>query len=135
MSAKLDKINVPSHDILHGDSWCINDDHKYHIETYYCDIVEAVLYADNFLPRTVVGSQKSCWSATLRELKNKSMDCHNHWKVTGLPRSRPVFDCKLDCHYKYKIAVRNAPKLNKEKNSEQLFENLLNKDSVSFWKT
>jgi len=86
------------------------------------------------LPKTKVGVQKSYWSSTLSELKQKSIECTQFWKISGSPSSGPVYNCKKSCHYAYKSAIRRAQREDKEKMNEHLYDDLVTRDSNSFWK-
>ena len=105
MREKLDCISVPFYTALHGDKCCSDEVHKRLIESYYNDIVNAVMFADSFLPKTVPGVQKSYWTSTLTDLKQKSIDCCKFWRANGSPKNGPIYACKVDCTYKYKKAI------------------------------
>ena len=128
MTEKLDSISVPHCDIFHGNYLC-NDDN------YYCEIVRAILEAESCLPKTNASIQRTFWSEELSSLKQASIDCSSHWKSMGCPKSGPVFDCKKDCHYKYKIAIRRSKVDNERIVNENMYQDLVNHDSNSFWKT
>jgi hypothetical protein len=48
MREALGSIEVPFHSLLHGDKCCSDDNHKYLLESYYLDIVNAVQYVIDF---------------------------------------------------------------------------------------
>ena len=134
MSQKLDEINFPSLQLLHGQTCCDNASHRDAIESYYRDIVSAVSYADGFLPRVTPGTQKTYWSDELNNLKRKSIDCCRFWKANGMPKSGPIFDCKQKCSYDYKLAIRIAKKQSSSVTNNRLHDHLVDRDTNSFWK-
>ena len=133
MSDNLDAIECLPHNILHGNQLCSIDCHKFDLEQYYDAITAAVVDAESTLPTTNPNTQRSFWSDELSKLKECSIDCTNYWHSMGRPNSGPVFDCKKDCSYKYKNAVRKQKTSHERKRIEVMHENLLDHDSNSFW--
>ena len=134
MTINLDAINIPSN-VFHGNHICIDDCHKLDLENYYSDIVSAILNAESCLPKTNANFQRSFWSEELSNLKESSIDCTNYWKSMGSPKTGPLFDCKKRCHYKYKIAIRKSKAEDESAMNDNLYTDLLNCDSNSFWKS
>ena len=135
MSEKLDSITVPSCELLHGDKQCNALSHRSAIESYYRCIVNAVEYADGFLPKTIPALQRSFWSESLNDLKQKSIACCKFWKSNGMPKSGPIFDCKRSCTGNYKMAIRKAKKTQDSNVNDALHNNLCDQESNEFWKT
>ena len=133
MSQKLDEIDIPSY-LLHGNNCCTDLSHRELIDSHYNSIVNAVLYADSFLPRVTPGTQKSFWSEELNVFKKKSIDCCRFWKANGMPSSGPIFECKKKCSYEYKAAIRSAKKRSSTHTNDLLHDHLVNRDPNSFWK-
>ena len=94
-----------------------------------------ISYAESFLPKTKPALQRSFWSEDLNELKLKSIDCCRFWKANGKPKSGPIFDCKKTCVYKYKSAIRKAKHDERSNVNDALHEDLISRDSDSFWKS
>ena len=133
MTESLSAIDLPAHELLHGDMCCQDESHIHHIEKYYNDIVIAVSQAESVLPKTDPNKQRSFWNPELVDLKQRSIDCNNHWKNNGSPRSGPIFKCRKRCHYTYKAAIRRA-KVDCEKQcTTDLHNDLLEKNGISFW--
>ena len=133
MSEGLASLNVQSDALLHGDRCCLDDSHKLILEQYYSDIVTAVSYAESFLPKSNPNIQRSFWNPELNELKKESQECFHNWKGAGCPRSGPIFDCKKNCHYRYKTALRKSKVAEGRRKSDKLYANLLDKNGISFW--
>ena len=74
MTHHLDKIVIPISAINHYNVHCTNDQHILSLESYYCDIIKAIVMADHCLPRRKHGINKPFWSPELSELKLKSHD-------------------------------------------------------------
>ena len=102
MDEKLSDIDVSFETLFHGDKMCCNTDHNSAIETYYRKIVDAVMYAETFLPKTKPSLQRPFWTEALSHLKSKSIECVQNWKNHGMPRDGPLFACKRSCTLKYK---------------------------------
>ena len=92
MVKSLADIPVPSHEILHGRCCCEDDMHKVSLERYFLNI--AVAQAESVLPRSNPNYQRSFWNDNLTTLKQSSIECNNHWKNFGCPRSGPIFECR-----------------------------------------
>ena len=135
MTVNLDSINAHCTDIHHGNKLCSVDSHKASLENYYNDIVNAVLNAQNCLPRTDNNVQRSFWTDELSDLKRASINCTNFWKSQGSPTSGPVYDCKKNCCMKYKTAIRRSKKENEKHRNDHMYSDLLNHDTNSFWKS
>ena len=134
MTEKLDSISIPFNFLLHGDKCCHDPTHSVLIQSYYNDIVDAILSADTFLPRANPAIHKPYWSPTLTDLKNQSMECCNRWRSLGAPRSGPIFDCKRNCCLRYKHAIKNAKREYDQSMSDALLEDLESRDFESFWR-
>ena len=78
---------------------------------------------------------KHYWSLELDELKSRSKDMYDLWFIAGKPRCGVTFTLMNDSKYKYKLAVRNTIKSYENKVSDELYDNLLEKNMPSFWKT
>jgi hypothetical protein len=50
------------------------------------------------------------------------------------PATNIIFVCKKDCYYKYKIAICKSKKEVSRETNDNLFDNLVDCDSVAFWK-
>ena len=133
MEEHLDSISVPFHSILHGSCACENDEHVFHIEKYFNDIVDAVKTAESYLPRSRPGVSKNYWNNELSNLKAASSDAFSVWKDVGKPSSGPIFELKKSTHYRYKLAINKAKKEFDLGHSNQIYENLLNGNSNRFW--
>ena len=133
MANNLASIDIPYHAILHGDKCCFDDSHKLVLEKYYCGIMNAVIKAENLLPKTNPNYDRSFWDNELSDLKTRSIECDRFWKSLGCPKNGPAYDCRKSCHYIYKSKLRQN-KRNAEKDfSESMYADLMNKNGISFW--
>ena len=135
MESHLSSIQVPFHSILHGNSCCLDDSHKIELEKYYCDIMLAIVKAESILPKTNPNYERSFWDNDLSELKSNSIECNNHWKSVGCPRSGPDYECRKNCHYRYRVELRRKKKISEKRYNDAMQDELLNKDGVSFWRS
>ena len=124
MEANLSSINVPFHTIIHGDKCCLDDSHKVALEQYYCNIMKAVIEAEAILPKTNPNCERSFWDDELSELKSRSLECTNYWKSVGCPKMGPEFECKKNCHYRYKSELRKKKRSAEKKHNDALFNDL-----------
>ena len=127
----LNSINIPSA-VFHGSHICLDDCHKVCIENYYGDIVTAIKNAESFLPKTNPCIHRSFWTDELTDLNHASLECTNFWKQCGRPNTGPVFQCKKNCYYRYKIALRKEKLAAQKKISDDMYNDLLNRDNISF---
>ena len=134
MENGLNAINVPYHSILHGCKRCESTDHLLEIENYYDQILNVLRISDAVLPRRKHGIAKHFWSNELDDLKQKSIDAFSLWKLAGRPSSGPLHLEKTTARMQYKRALRLAKKQQCNQLSDDFVENLLNGDSVRFWK-
>jgi hypothetical protein len=135
MDTLLDGIEVPVGTILHGDHCCSDDYHKFCLENYFNSLLNVIRTADLSLPRSTIGKgQKSYWSEYLSVIKCRSIESFELWLLHGKPSSGPIFSAKKDAYYKYKIELRRAQRTNDAKQSESLYNDLVDKDPLSFWK-
>ena len=67
-------------------------------------------------------------------MKRKSIDAHNLWRNCNCPRSGPIFHEKQRCSYAYKRFLRKSKTETRSSLSSQFSDNLLDKDTNSFWK-
>ena len=134
MTENLAGIQLPPHEILHGNKCCSDNCHKFAVEGYFMKIVDAVMQAESVLPRTDPNVQRSFWNEDLMDLKQASMDCNTNWKYLGCPRSGQAFEYRKKCTYAYKSAIRKSKVNSEREKSNRLYDDLLEKDGVSFWK-
>lgn len=80
MKENLASINVPFHEILHGDKCCFDNHHQMALEQYYRDIISAVINAESVLPKLNPNFQRDFWDSELSDLKARSMECDKSWK-------------------------------------------------------
>ena len=134
MKAALDSIHIPFHELLHGNQLCDCNEHIFKIEKYFCDIVQAISYADKVLPRSRVGISKDYWSDELTDLKNASHDAYCLWRDSGKPLSGPIYELKRSTQCNYKLSVRRSKKAFDRSKCDKMHEDLLNGNSTNFWK-
>jgi len=67
-----------------------------------------VISANNCVPVKKSGYEKHWWSDELDELKQVNIDATNYWRSVGCPRSGVVNNNRLQCKYRYKMAIKNA---------------------------
>ena len=133
MERCLDAILVPH--INHGDRICNDNEHAFLIEKYYNDIVKCIHIADLQLPRCRPSVQKTYWNETLTILKNDSITAHEFWKLSGCPRTGPIFEAKKAAHYKYKLHLRKCQCDDNQTRMDALNDDLVSGYQNKFWKS
>ena len=133
MEIALDLIDVPP-GVLHGNLLCNDDSHKYDIELYCTQIVDAVHMADSILPKNVHRSLKPYWSPELSNLKRQSFSHHKAWLEGGKPSSGLLHSNYISSRANYRRVLRQEKRASVAKDNDKLFESLLNKDSIEFWR-
>ena len=133
MERCLDAIQVPC--INHDDRICSDCEHIFLIENYYRDIVHCIHTADLQLPKCIPSVQKTYWNEQLTILKNDSITAHDYWKLSGCPRSGPIFEAKKSAHYKYKLYLRKCQSSDDQHRMDTLNDDLIGGHYNKFWRS
>ena len=133
MESNLNCIKIPD-SVLHGSMTCNDTQLCMDLEKYYMEIMGAIVNADLTLPRKQHGAACNFWSNELSNLKCKSMESHDLWKLAGCPSSGPIFRERCRTHLEYKAAIRLAKKRVRAERTESLYDALTCHDNESFWK-
>ena len=134
MLTALRNVSIPFHALNNSDTICNNCDCFAALESFYESIVSAVEIADQTLPRRRHGLAKPYWTSELSDLKKKSFDAHKLWLDCDRPRSGPVYSEKIRTNSQYKLLLRKSKNESNNVISDDLANNLLNKDHGTFWK-
>ena len=103
------QTNKPPTHLLADMCQNVNCPHGHSINSYYQNIVDALLTSANTpVPKIKSDALKPYWSNALCDLKLASIDAYNIWTNSGRPCSGPINKLLLDCKYKYKSAIKNA---------------------------
>ena len=135
MEFMLDSIHIPT-GLIHGDKYCCSTTHFSQIEDYYLSVFSVLEKCDSLLPRKSSRGKKGkdFWTDSLSQLKQESVEAYEDWRSNGRPSSGAVFDRKKQCHYRYKAELRRQRRLTAGKKSDEMSDNLLNKNFSGFWK-
>jgi len=68
-------------------------------------------------------------------LKQQSIDTHQLWVAFGRPLSGPIYTDRCHARAEYRRAMKARAEVATAQISNDLREQLLPKDTVSFWKT
>ena len=134
MEVALDLINIPS-SVSHGSCLCTDDSHKFDIEMYCTEIVDAIRYADSVLERSVFHALKPFWTRELSALKRQSFTCHKIWLDNGKPMVGVIYDDYVRSRSEYRQILRREKKKTVSTANDKLYESLVDKDSAKFWRT
>jgi len=107
--------------------------HDLLIDKYYQDIVNCLINASKqSVPSQKVGFQKFWWNEELDDLKAATIEATSVWRCAGCPRSGPVNDNRLQCKYKYKLAIKTAAAEADRSFNDDLYYKLCTKDDQAF---
>ena len=134
MEIALDMITIPQC-LLHDSCLCNNDDHKFIIEKYFTEIVDAIKQADSILHRTVFRALKPFWSRELSILKRQSFLFHKTWLENGKPSTGDVYQAYIDSRTSYRRVLRREKASKEQTQNDKLYDCLTEKDSNGFWRT
>lgn len=77
---------------------------------------------------------KYWWNDELRRLKQESIETNRDWKNAGKPRFGATFLRRQKARLNYRKKIRENQLLEKNRYSNTLHDNLINKKTVAFWK-
>jgi len=98
------------------------------------DIVQCLITASNScIPIKHTSHEKHWWNEELDELKMQDIDATNLWRSVGCPRSGVFNANRLQCKYRYKIAIKQAAMNADEEFNDELFDYFSAKDDDAFW--
>ena len=106
------------------------------IDNCYSKIVEALNVSANFaVPACPKNFYKFWWDHSMDELKQKSVASCNIWRDMGRPCSGPIFDRYRKDRAAYRHEIRNKQRQEKEIDTNELHEALLQKQGKTFGKS
>ena len=114
---------------------CRNSECQKAIQQEYDFLVKSFKEADRCLPRFKPGVEKDWWTATLSNLRQKSIEITNLWKNEGCLRHGPTNAERLKVKAEYKRAIRAAQRAPKQAAWDRLHSSLADKDTNTFWKS
>ena len=91
--------------------------------------------AKETIPLIPKSALKHYWSAELDELKSISKDMYDLWCADSKPNHGVIFNFMKNAKYKCKLAVWHTIKSFEYRVSDELYDNWIEKDMLSFWKT
>jgi len=131
----LSAIDVPLA-LLNGVCCVDYEYYKVQINTFYHNIVQALtLSAESSVPSCKQNFFKFWWDEQCQVLKDESISKHRVWVAAGRPREGPCAHDMRKARSEYKLYLKH--KRNDERCcfTNDLHEDLADKDTVSFWKT
>ena len=135
MESLLNSILIPPN-LIHGNKYRSCGHHLFQIEEYYQSLISVLDKCDALLPRKSPNGNKGkdFWTDCLTQLKRESIEAFEAWSFNGRPSSGAVFERKKQCHYRYKAELRRQRRLTAVKKSDEMSNNLLEKNFSGFWK-
>ena len=114
---------------------CQDENCRLSIQHEYDSLICILKEADSILPRFKAGTAKAWWSSELQQMKQKSIEITNLWKNEGRPKSGPINYERLHVRAAYRKAINDSRLSTNQKSWDKLHEDLVNKDTDSFWKS
>ena len=109
---------------------CSNSD----IETWYCSIVNALLYASQeCVPYTNSNVYKDWWDDNLNALKYNCINSHQDWLNAKKPRLGPLFEKRNLDKRLYRDLIKSRKFEAKQNISDSLLHSLYNAKPNKFW--
>ena len=134
LEQSLDFIEIPG-TLLHGSNLCCENSHKHDIEMYFSSIVDSIRFADASLDRCSFRALKPYWSRELSILKNQSYQSHKAWLDTNKPTRGSVYDSYISARLNYRRKLRQEKAAKLKQANDKMYENLIEKDYVNFWRS
>jgi len=132
-------ITIPTDALLCDHCMC-SEQHelldKYLLDKYYNDIVNCLdTSSEQSFPSQRVGFQKFWWTEELEDLKAATLEATSIWRCAGSPHSGPVNENRLQCKYRYRLAIKEASADADRCFNDDLYYKLCAKVDQAFWKS
>jgi len=112
---------------------CNISNHIVIIQELYHKIVNALLISDVVVPRTTSTHFKHWWNSSLDLLKNKSIESFKLWQSVGKPSYGDIYQKMRSAKTEYKTALNGFRAEGEKIFSENLYDNLMDKNMDGFW--
>ena len=124
----LDCFESDSDLIALSDAQCL-------VDTLYDMIVCMLQQAtQQTIPSIQVDAIKYWWDQELDILKEEALKADKMWKELNCPKTGATFEKFKTAKYKYKTAIRRKRDADSNNFSDTLYESLLKKNNVNFWR-
>ena len=134
LSNELSKIAFPKV-AVNCNGVCQHENCTQMIDQYYRDIVQCLITASNScIPIKNSRHEKHWWNDDLDDLKQQVIDATDLWRTVGCPRSGVINANRLQCKYRYKLAIKQAVMNADEEFNEELFSYFSAKEDEEFWR-
>ena len=133
---KLSRIRLDLSVLMCEDTTCSNPSHLAWIESFYNETVEVLLDAGLEFAESTSGKTPIIpgWNEMCAEIHTQARNCFLQWRSAGSPKSGPMYDNMRISKAHFKLNLRNC-KADKDRTvADSLANNLLGKDSRTFWK-
>jgi len=132
---QLSRITIPTDALLCDHCMC-SEQHELLLDKHYSDIVNCfATSSEQSVLSQRVGFQKFWWTEELDDLKAATMEATSVWRCAGCLRSGPVNENRLQCKYRYNLAIKEAAADADRCFNDDLYDKLCVKDDQAFWKS
>ena len=109
---------------------------RWYIDTFYCNIVDALscAAADN-VPLAKASFFKFWWDEECQALKDESVSKHRTWVALVRPREGPAANAMRKARCEYKLLLKRKRYQEQSCFSNELDDALEDTDFTSFWKS
>ena len=118
------------------DTNCTDPSHLALIRAFYNEIVDALLDAGNQLAETTTQKLPVIpgWNEMCAEIHSQARNCFLQWRSAGSPRSGALYHNMRISKSHFRLTIRNYKAQKDRIVADSLANNLLRKDTRSFWK-
>ena len=133
---KLSRIRLDLSVLMCEDTTCSNPSHLAWIESFYNETVAALLDAGLEFAESTSGKTPVIpgWNEMCAEIHTQARNSFLQWRSAGSPKSGPVYDNMRISKAHFKLNLRNCKADKDRAVADSLANNLLDKDSRTFWK-
>ena len=133
---KLSRIRLDLSVLMCEDTTCSNPSHLAWIESFYNETVKALLDAGLEFAESTSGKTPIIpgWNEMCAEIHTQARNCFLQWRSAGSPKSGPMYDNMRISKAHFKLNLRNCKADKDRAVADSLANNLLGKDSRTFWK-
>jgi len=137
----LNGVHIPTSALTCTDSTCSDVSHRQSLHSMYNEVRD-VLYRSG-ISSVPINSRSSGtsqfvipgWNDYVREAHTEARYAYVTWRDFGKPRHGPVSDLMKTTRLRFKYALRQCQAKEETARADALAKSLVNKDTVSFWKS
>jgi len=136
---RLSSLKLPQAAINCKDIFCNNEHHKKEIESFYQDIIEALLSSSNDCISLNAGIRKPSqilpgWNRMVKQAHTQARHAYLHWINCGKPSVGPIYEVMLSSKKLFKSKFRKCKTTSETNKADALAEAMNAGNKGDFWK-